>query len=156
MPNTPNFFHRKFNHLNNPLHSTRGSVSFNMSSHTKSWMTPSSHSNMPSAYKIKENYLAPTQICLPHIRSRKLLCSHSLLCKCRFLQLFWTTPKSFDHIIKVKIPAPICLLQPMNGQLKFAYMFSILRITKPLLYWLQLFLNDTIKKHGFLIHLSIS
>ena len=71
MPNTPNFFHRKFNHLNNPLHSTRGSVSFNMSLHTKSQMTPSSHSNMPSPYKIKEIYLAPTQICLPHIRSRK-------------------------------------------------------------------------------------
>ena len=129
MPNTPNFIHRKFNHLNNSLHSTTGSVSFNMSLHIESQMTPSSHSNMTSAYKIKESYLAPTQICLPHIRSRKLLCSHSLLCKCRFLELFWTTQKSFDHIIKVKIPAPICLLLPMNGLPKFAHMFSILRIT---------------------------
>ena len=51
-------FHRKFNHLNNPLHSTKGSVSFNMSLHTKSRMTPSSHSNMPSAYKIKEKLLS--------------------------------------------------------------------------------------------------
>ena len=73
------------------------------------------------------------------------------------LQLFWMTPESFDHIIKVKIPAPICLLQPMNGQLKFTYMSSIPRIIQTsLLYRLQLFLNVAIREHGFFIPLSIS
>ena len=128
-----------------------------MSLHIKSGMTPSSRLNTPSVYTTREFLLAPTQICHSHIRSRKLLSSHSLLCKCRFLQLFWTTPKSFDHIIKVKIPAPICLLQPMNGQLKFAYMSSILRINQTyLLYQLQLFLNVAIREHGFFIHPSVS
>src|SRR4051794_29967479 len=52
------------------------------------------------------------------------------------------------------IPTPGCLLQSINGSLKFAYLVSILRTDKTLgLYHIQLFLNVTIKERRFDIHL---
>ena len=132
MPNTPNFIHRKFNHLNNPLHSTRGSVSFNMSLHIKSWMTPSSHSNMSSAYKIKKSYFAPTH--------------------------FFANANFFNYFGQLQ--NPLITLSKWRFQLRYAcfcpWMDNRSLHTCLASSGLQTILNYTIKNHGFLIHLSIS
>ena len=40
-------------------------------------------------------------------------------------------PTSFDHLIKVHIATPRCLLQPMEGSLEPAYLLASLGSTKP-------------------------
>ena len=63
-------------------------------------------------------------------------------------------PEVFDHLIKTSVPTPGCLLQSINGTLKFAYLVSSFRIDKTFgLYHIQLFLNVTIKERSFDIHL---
>src|SRR3954463_12882509 len=63
--------------------------------------------------------------------------------------------KCFDHLIKSKISSLRCLLQPINGPLKFAYFTSVLRINKTFrLHHVQLFLIVSFKDRGFHIHLA--
>ena len=66
---------------------------------------------------------------------------------------FWQTlykPKIFDHLIKVHIPTPRCLLQSMEGSLELAYLLASLGSTKPFwLYHIQSFLTKIGKETRF-------
>src|SRR4051812_49902785 len=63
-------------------------------------------------------------------------------------------PGTFDHLIKTLIPTSGCLLQSIDGSLKFAYLVSIFRIDKTFgLHHIQLFINVSIEECCFDIHL---
>src|SRR3954471_3555328 len=62
--------------------------------------------------------------------------------------------KTFDYLIKMLIPTSGCLLQPIYGPLKFAYLVSVFRIDKTFgLHHIQLFINVSIEERCFDIHL---
>src|SRR3954466_8533688 len=62
--------------------------------------------------------------------------------------------KTFDYLIKTLIPTSGCLLQSIDGPLKFAYLVSIFRIDKTFgLHHIQLFINVSIEECCFDIHL---
>ena len=78
-PNTINFFHREFIHLNNhkyfaledPYHSqyvTTYKSFLYVTTYKIFGMIPCSHSNMAPTYKNRKSVLVPTQICHSHIR----------------------------------------------------------------------------------------
>src|SRR4051812_37372050 len=53
--------------------------------------------------------------------------SNSLSCKYKLFIILYKS-KVFDYLIKTVIPTPGCLLQSINGSLKFAYLVIILRV----------------------------
>ena len=62
--------------------------------------------------------------------------------------------KRFDHLIKVNVPTPRCLHQPINRALELAHLVSILRIDKTFrLHHIQLFFQKSIQECSFDIHL---
>ena len=66
-----------------------------------------------------------------------------------FLQTLYK-PKCFDHLIKVYVPTPRCLLQSIEGLLEFAYLLASLGLTKTFwLYHIQPFPTETVKETLF-------
>src|SRR3954466_9708815 len=78
-------------------------------------------SNMSSTYKIRKFTLFPLN-----------LTTSSRLENVHVIMITLDEAKRFDYLIKANIPTPRCLLQPINGFLKFAYLVSISRIDKTL------------------------
>jgi hypothetical protein len=77
-------------------------------------------------------YHSQSAICHPHtILELKYKCTTTnLLVNTRFFYVL-DEAKLFDHFIETKIPTPRCLLQSIDGPLKFAYFATFLGSTEP-------------------------
>src|SRR3954469_657319 len=99
------------------------------------------HSNIPSL-PLRISYRSLSAIC--HLHKECYRAPTQFLIDTELFDIL-DKSKSFNDLIKSKIPAPICLLQPIDGPLKLAHLTSIPWIDKPLwLHHIQLFLNVAI------------
>ena len=75
-------------------------------------------------------YHFPSIVCHPHIIWEMLQAPTHVLLNTGF-SISLRKPKRFDHLIKVNVPTPRCLNQPINRALELAHLVSILGSTKP-------------------------